>query len=302
MRPKSCVFVSSLLLICCFGIRQLFLASLPINNSVSSNTFDSQLHLISADEPTASFCNVRLNSGEMCPKTYTELGGVCEMDKDGGADQFDCPDIRTKAATSLRQTQLVITRMLRIFDLIAKKHGIRYWLDSGTLLGAARHKGTIPWDHDADIEMPLKDYIKFFKYWSKELPRDIFFQNSDSDPHLLDPAGEESPWRHPEVGVYRRTFNPRLRDTKSCYKYCLREGCMWHDGLMIDIFIRDDNTTEEFSLEEMRFEGFVFPVPKNWREKLGNDYGSDFLELPQETIRVPVENADPLHSCEVLEG
>ncbi|HHU57146.1 MAG TPA: LicD family protein, partial [Bacteroidales bacterium] len=57
-------------------------------------------------------------------------------------------DNRGLGTTPLRQAQLVMLRLLRITDAICKRHGLRYWLCSGTLLGAVRHGGFIPWDDD----------------------------------------------------------------------------------------------------------------------------------------------------------
>ena len=48
----------------------------------------------------------------------------------------------------LRKQQLRMLEMLQYIDFVCKKHNIRYWLCSGTLLGAVRHGGFIPWDDD----------------------------------------------------------------------------------------------------------------------------------------------------------
>ena len=61
--------------------------------------------------------------------------------------------------------------MLKAVDALCKKHGIRYTIYCGTLLGAVRHKGFIPWDDDIDIAMPLKDYRRFIKLANEFAPR-----------------------------------------------------------------------------------------------------------------------------------
>jgi len=81
----------------------------------------------------------------------------------------------------LRKAQLIMLDMLIEFDAICKKHQLLYWLDSGTLLGAVRHKGFIPWDDDIDLSMPIEDYYKFLKIAQSELSSDIFFQTSQTD-------------------------------------------------------------------------------------------------------------------------
>lgn len=55
----------------------------------------------------------------------------------------------------LQQEEL---RLLLAFDSFCKQHGLRYSLQAGTLLGAVRHKGFIPWDDDVDVSMPRPDY------------------------------------------------------------------------------------------------------------------------------------------------
>lgn len=53
--------------------------------------------------------------------------------------------------------------ILIAFDEFCKKHNLSYFLSSGTLLGAIRHKGFIPWDDDIDVSMPRPDYEKFYE-------------------------------------------------------------------------------------------------------------------------------------------
>ena len=81
----------------------------------------------------------------------------------------------------LRKAQLIMLDMLIEFDAICKKHKLQYWIDSGTLLGAVRHQGFIPWDDDIDISMPIEDYIQFSKIANSELSNEIFFQTSKTD-------------------------------------------------------------------------------------------------------------------------
>src|SRR4051794_13117596 len=63
------------------------------------------------------------------------------------------PDNRERGETRLRQSQLAMLRMLKIFDYLCTKHEITYFLTGGTLLGAVRHQGFIPWDDDVDVGM-----------------------------------------------------------------------------------------------------------------------------------------------------
>lgn len=61
-------------------------------------------------------------------------------------------------------------KVLAEIDKVCKKHGLRWFADNGTLLGAVRHGGFIPWDDDMDISMLRDDYEALIKYAKDELP------------------------------------------------------------------------------------------------------------------------------------
>lgn len=65
--------------------------------------------------------------------------------------------------SQLRTYQLRLLDLLIYFDKVCRENGIRYWLSSGTLIGAIRHGGFIPWDDDVDVDMLRSDYLKLEK-------------------------------------------------------------------------------------------------------------------------------------------
>lgn len=84
--------------------------------------------------------------------------------------------------SSLRQHQLALLEMLEYVDDICRRHNIRYWLSSGTLLGAYRHGGFIPWDDDLDVEMLDGDYMRFIEVMKHEESDKYVLQTQESDP------------------------------------------------------------------------------------------------------------------------
>lgn len=77
-----------------------------------------------------------------------------------------------------RAVQLRELEILCEIDKICRRHSITYWLDGGTLLGAVRHGGFIPWDDDIDIAMPLEELPRFAEAAQKELPATLMLQHT----------------------------------------------------------------------------------------------------------------------------
>lgn len=74
----------------------------------------------------------------------------------------------------------VLLDMLYEFDNVCKRHNLTYYIIYGSLLGAVRHKGFIPWDDDIDMAMPREDYEKFIKL-EKEFSEPLFLQTPYTD-------------------------------------------------------------------------------------------------------------------------
>lgn len=77
----------------------------------------------------------------------------------------------------LRKLQLTEVAILKEIISICEKYDIKYLLAGGTLLGAIRHDGFIPWDDDLDIAIPRKDYNRFLKICSKELKKSFLLDS-----------------------------------------------------------------------------------------------------------------------------
>ena len=119
----------------------------------------------------------------------------------------------------IKPAQNIMLSLLQSFDKICKAHHLSYWLDHGTLLGAVRHGGFIPWDDDLDVTMPREDYEKFLELAGEELPSSVFLQTKETDP--VTPV-----------------HYAKLRDRNSTYIDVWEEGkdIEYHQGIFIDIF------------------------------------------------------------------
>ena len=80
---------------------------------------------------------------------------------------------------SLEEAKQIMLSILKEIDKVCKEHNINYWLDGGTLLGAVRHKGFIPWDDDIDIAMLREDFEKFKKVAKLKMKEDFYLEIFD---------------------------------------------------------------------------------------------------------------------------
>ena len=101
-----------------------------------------------------------------------------------GGTSFDEKELKARfnpEGSLLRRHQLKMLDLVVELDRICKKHNIPYFLYGGTLLGAIRHNGFIPWDDDLDVALYRKDYLRLLEVLPKELPDDIVFQENETD-------------------------------------------------------------------------------------------------------------------------
>lgn len=134
---------------------------------------------------------------------------------DGGIDKAS--ELLLRGGRDLRRVQLIQLDMMKEIDRICRKYNLKYNIAFGTLLGAVRHGGFVPWDDDADINMPYEDYLKLIEVIDSELDSDKYYfryQDKEADCNIT--------YAH-------------LKRNGTVYTKRGRDGFKYHPGVFIDI-------------------------------------------------------------------
>ena len=138
----------------------------------------------------------------------------------------------------LRQLQFIELELLVEVDRICRKCDIRYSIIAGTLLGAVRHKGFIPWDDDADVAMLRPEYERFREACKKELDKSRFYFQD-----------------HRNTRGYRWGYG-KLRRKGTLFLRENQEHMPYRQGIFIDIFPLDNVPDNYFLRSLQNFECF----------------------------------------------
>jgi len=138
--------------------------------------------------------------------------------------------------TSQKELWAILLDMLLELDRICKKNNIKYFLDSGTLLGAIRHHGFIPWDDDIDVIMTREDYNKFLEIGPQEFKEPYFLQNAYTDIDYV--RGHSQIRRSNTCGILKSEYKKQVK---------------FNQGIFIDVFVLDgipDNKIKNFFFQQ----------------------------------------------------
>lgn len=121
---------------------------------------------------------------------------------------------------SMKKVWNIQLEMVKLLLDVCNRNELNIWADSGTLLGAVRNKGYIPWDDDIDMIMLRNDYDKLLKIAEKEFPYPYFLQSANN-----------------EAGYFRGHAQLRKSDTAAILKRDIWQN--FNQGIFIDIFVYD---------------------------------------------------------------
>lgn len=136
-------------------------------------------------------------------------------------------------SSKMKEVWAVELDLLSEFDRICRKYNLKYFADSGTLIGAVRHSGFIPWDDDIDLVMMRKDYDILLKVAPQELKQPFFLQNAYSDEKYV-------------------RGHSQLRNSNTTAYIAEDIGRPYNKGIFIDIFVLDNLPDDEVEYQKYK--------------------------------------------------
>jgi phosphorylcholine metabolism protein LicD len=185
---------------------------------------------------------------------------------------------------NLKKGQKIMSRMLKEFNRICRKYNIKYWCIGGTLIGAMRHRGWIPWDADLDIGMLKEDYIKFKRVSANELNKEY---------SLTEPKNKACFKIRTNKAIYAKTLWSADWDS--------------NEGLQLDIFVFETDSDKKhiyskncsvvgrpdkykrlysdiFPLKQLYFDNIKVYVPNKYKiisKEVWGDYPPKLIDIPK---------------------
>ena len=190
--------------------------------------------------------------------------------------EFFAPEVRNDFYVSEKRKKVwaVELDILLEFDRLCKKHGLKYFLDSGTLLGAVRHKGFIPWDDDLDVIMSRDDYDKLLE-----------LSGEFSEPYFL-----QTPYTSP--GSFYSFIKIRNSNTSAIDKVFLFSN--FNLGIAIDIFALDKVTLEDYAENYSRIYDLI--IENSTYMRLTNPYFQDTQRVREYKGGDPMKRHEEIHN------
>lgn len=141
---------------------------------------------------------------------------------------------------TLREIQLMALDIVKDIHAFCVENGIKYTLAYGSLIGAIRHEGFIPWDDDIDIWMPRPDFDRFCKLYKKREYTLKSIYNNDSDT------------------IITRVYDTRKTVTKQSRAFCNTETGVWVDVMVLDGAPDENEYSKHYSSIRKYYTGFQF--------------------------------------------